>query len=286
MPDVTLVKLGGSLLTDKEKPQTAREDVIRRLAKEIAQARKSVPEALVIGHGSGSFGHDAAHRHGLEGRLETPKQLKGVSATQVLAAQLHRRVADALHEAGASPYSIAPSSFFVASGGRTAVASLEPLLKVLDLGLVPVIYGDVVTDRVLGATILSTETLIKEVIVRLQRRIYRVRRVLWMGETDGIYGADGKTIERVTGRNLDQVRKAIGPARGTDVTGGMHLRLDSAWELARKGVDSWILDGRKPGLLKRCLTGEATGGTLVQGSRSTRSRGTRAKTRRHPTARF
>ena len=268
MPDVVLVKLGGSLLTDKKQPRTAREEIIERLAKEVTQVRKAIPEALVLGHGSGSFGHDAARRYSLKGRLATSRQRRGVSVTQVRAAQLHRRVVDALLEAGAAPFSIAPSSGFLAAGGRTAIASVEPLQRALELGLLPVVYGDVVLDRRLGATVLSTETVLREIIVRLQRRTFRVRKVLWMGETDGIYDRQGRTIAEVTARNLEEVRESIGPTRGTDVTGGMELRLEAAWEIARKGIDSFVLDGRQPGLLKRCLSGKPVGGTLVRGRRT------------------
>ncbi len=267
MPDVILIKLGGSLLTDKEKPQTAHEDIIQRLAKEITQAKKAMPEALILGHGSGSFGHEAARRYKLEGRLTTARQRRGVSVTQARAAQLHRKVVDALLEAGASPFSLAPSSSFTAAGGRMAIAALEPLQRALELDLLPVYYGDVLLDRRLGASILSTEALFKELIVRLQRRAFRVRKVIWLGETDGIYDRQGQTVEEVSSRNLAEVRRSIRPPRGTDVTGGMELRLESTWELARKGVDSWILDGRKPGLLKRCLAGKPVGGTLVRGRR-------------------
>jgi len=35
MKELTLIKLGGSLITDKGKPYTAEPQVIRRLAKEI-----------------------------------------------------------------------------------------------------------------------------------------------------------------------------------------------------------------------------------------------------------
>ena len=51
------LKLGGSLITDKDKPYTARTQVIADIAKEIVAARKTDPDMeLLIGHGSGSFG--------------------------------------------------------------------------------------------------------------------------------------------------------------------------------------------------------------------------------------
>ena len=66
------LKLGGSLITQKDKPETARLDVLERLTLEIARARKTRPELqLVLGHGSGSFGHVSAQRHGTRGGVNS-----------------------------------------------------------------------------------------------------------------------------------------------------------------------------------------------------------------------
>src|SRR5690242_18399189 len=60
---LTLIKLGGSLITDKHVEKSFRRDVVKRLADEIAAARAENPNLkLLIGHGSGSFGHFAAKR--------------------------------------------------------------------------------------------------------------------------------------------------------------------------------------------------------------------------------
>ena len=65
MSDLIFLKLGGSLLTDKTSEETLRPDVLDRLASEICQALaldRCIP--LLLGHGSGSFGHVAAAKHG------------------------------------------------------------------------------------------------------------------------------------------------------------------------------------------------------------------------------
>ena len=48
------LKLGGSLITNKNIPFSARKDTLRRLAAEISEALDTNPELkLLIGHGSG-----------------------------------------------------------------------------------------------------------------------------------------------------------------------------------------------------------------------------------------
>ncbi|MFN8459248.1 MAG: hypothetical protein U0401_32125 [Anaerolineae bacterium] len=57
MTELVLLKLGGSVITDKTKPFTARMDVIERLAQEINHALtdRGGDLQLIIGHGAGSF---------------------------------------------------------------------------------------------------------------------------------------------------------------------------------------------------------------------------------------
>jgi isopentenyl phosphate kinase len=259
MPDLTLLKLGGSLLTDKAGVRADRPEVIRRLAGEVAQAAARRPGGLLLGHGSGSFGHVAAARSGIAGGLRSTDQLPGIAATQQEAAELHRRVVAALAEAGAHPFSLAPSSFLVTAGGRPADLFLEPLVLALERGLLPVVYGDVTLDRDQGVAISSTETVLAHLARRLPERGFRVSRLLWLGETAGIYGPDGRTLPRITPATADEARAALAAARGTDVTGGMGHRLETALELAALGLPSLLLDGRVPGLLERALAGEAVG---------------------------
>lgn len=252
MTETLLVKLGGSLITEKTDPRGAvRREVIARLAGEIASA--AVPR-LVLGHGSGSFGHVAAREHGIAEGLQSSDQVPGISRTQERAAALHREVLAALAAAGLAPYSIAPSSCMVFAGGRPVELFDEPLRLALDAGLLPVVYGDVVMDRGQGVAICSTERILEMLSTRLT-----VRRVLWLGETDGVYGEDGRTLPRIS--SLEGLHFAS-PA-GTDVTGGMRHRVETALALARQGVRSVIFNGRTPGLLERALLGEEVPGTEV-----------------------
>ena len=274
---VTLVKLGGSLLTDKTAVDAVRPDVLARLAAEIAAAapaaarRKGAQDtgdALVIGHGSGSFGHVAASRYGLAAGLRDAGQLPGVSRTQERAAALHRQVCAALAAAGLFPFSLAPSSSVVAAGGRPLAMAVEPLVLALGRGLLPVLYGDVVLDREQGVAICSTERLFELLADQLPAFGMRVRRVLWLGETDGVYDAAGRTLPHLGADALAAEaggRPAIGAAAGTDVTGGMLHRVQTALALAARSIPSLIANGTTPGLLAAALRGEPVVGTEVGG---------------------
>ncbi len=255
-----LIKLGGSLLTDKRGESQAHSVVIARLAQEVATAHAELPEQLVLGHGSGSFGHVAAQRYdlgqGLVGPTGERQPLVGVSVTQWQAAELHRLLIEALIQAGAEPFSLAPSSSLVASSGQPVSVALEPLRRALDLGLLPVVRGDIVLDRQRGASICSTESVLLALARRLARVGRRPRRVVWAGVTAGVLDDDGRLIPKIDRHSFAAVRRSTGGSAGTDVTGGMTHRLEAARAMARLGIESWILDGSVPGRLLAALRGE------------------------------
>lgn len=263
--DLLLLKLGGSLITDKAREETPRREVIDRLAGEIARATAGTDARfrLVVAHGSGSFGHVAARRHGIGQGPLSPDQMAGAARTQERAAALHRIVVAALVAAGALPFSLAPSSCVVAAAGQPVAIATEPLLLALKRGLLPVLYGDVVLDREWGAAICSTESLFRALAPRLQACGASIRGVLWLGETDGLWDATGRTVPRVTAETFAGALRAIGAPAGTDVTGGMRHRLETAMELVGIGIPSLLANGLTPGLLERALRDEAVAGTEV-----------------------
>lgn len=256
--EVVLLKLGGSLITEKSQRETARPEVIARLAEEIARAAPRIPERLVLGHGSGSFGHVAAKEHGIAEGLHSPAQLPGISRTQERAAALHREVIGKLLAADLCPFSIAPSSCLVFRGGQPDL-SVKPLLLALKNGLLPVVYGDVVMDLDQGVSICSTERMLEILAHRLP-----VRRALWLGETDGVYDAGGRTLPRLSAEDFEEALKSIGSPAGTDVTGGMRHRVETVLALTRLGIRSVLLNGLTPGLLEKALLGEEVPGTVIE----------------------
>ena len=262
MPDLVVVKLGGSLITDKRTDSALRPEVLARLCREIAAGREQLEESLIVTHGSGSFGHVAARRHEYsEGAALSSKG--GVSDIQVAAHRLHGLVTEALIAAGVECYSIVPGSSLVSRFPAPLELFEKPLRLALDLGLVPVTCGDIVLDPRLRGTIVSTEALLSELVRQLDPSWFRVRLILWLGETEGVLDAEGNTVPRVDADNIEAVLAEVGGAAGTDVTGGMRLRVQTAWELAGRGIESRVLNGLRPGCLEAALARRDAGGTVV-----------------------
>ena len=75
---LSFLKLGGSLITHKDRPHTARRQILARLATEISLARQQDPELrILIGHGSGSFGHVAGKKYNTRFGVGSPRQWMG-----------------------------------------------------------------------------------------------------------------------------------------------------------------------------------------------------------------
>ncbi len=260
-----MIKLGGSLITQKRRRRTVRRSELSRIAREIATLTRRSPSAMLLGHGSGSFGHVAAAASGIQDGMVGRRALTGVSQTQAAASELHGIVMAALRDAGVAGYSVAPSSAIVGRGpGLRPRVYLEPLQRALDSGMLPVTYGDIVMDRQRGCSICSTETALLTFARSLRSSDWQISEALWLGDTDGILDEAGASVARVRLRDARHARSLVGGAAATDVTGGMRHRLETALSLARIGVRSRLLDGRRPGILRRALRGEPVPGTIVE----------------------
>jgi isopentenyl phosphate kinase len=187
----------------------------------------------------------------------------GAAITQDQAARLHRLVVEKLLAAGLPAFSWAASTGLLCHAGRARRSFFGSLMQALEIGLLPVFFGDVVADEALGAGIASTEAISLSFARAAARQNLKIKRAFWLGETEGIYDAAGTTIPRIDAGNLEAARRAASGSAGVDVTGGMDLRLRTAWELTRFGVESLILDGNVPGRLAAALAGEEVPGTRV-----------------------
>ncbi len=234
---LTFLKLGGSLITDKRVPEAPRQDVVERVAREIADARRNRPDLqLVLGHGSGSFGHTAAQRHGTRAGVRGTEQWLGFAQTADAAARLSRLVTAALLQAGVPAWSIQPSVDLRCEDGRLVAGPTQTVALALSRGLVPVVHGDVALDGVRGGTIASTE----EIFAWLMQEGLRAQRLILAGEVDGVFTADpqrdanAQRLDKITPANFERVRHLLGSSRGTDVTGGMAAKVTQTLDLVTR----------------------------------------------------
>ena len=257
MKDLVLVKLGGSLITDKSKPYTPRLDVIKRLAREIHAAREKNDIKIIIGHGGGSFPHLPAKKFQTHKGLRGPQSYRGLAIVQDAAARLNRIIVAALLNAGENAISIQPSASCLAMDDEIMEWYTKPLEMVLKYDMIPVVYGDVGLDMEKGCCILSTEELLSYLARRLGSN-----RIIMCGKMNGVV-INGETMREVRPKDFPVIKNDLLGSDGIDVTGGMDLKVRKALNLAKQGIESEIINGFEAGYLERSLMGERDLGTRI-----------------------
>ncbi len=259
----TVLKLGGSVITRKDKPFTANKKAITRLAAEIQQADVG---PLILIHGGGSFGHPVAKEHGIDNGYTNQSQLIGFSETHQAMTALNRMVLAALISHNIPTLEVQPSSCVVTKSGRIEVIETRPLERLLEMGFVPVLYGDVVVDSEKGFAILSGDQLISSLAIRLA-----ADRIIVGADVDGLYSADPKThpsahlIHRITMPELKRLQHVIGEANVTDVTRGMLGKVLELIPAVEHGIHTTIVNAAKPNNVYKALKGQRVVGTTIEG---------------------
>jgi len=221
MRSLLIIKLGGSVITDKDHPCRARRGVIRRLGREIIAS--SYKGDLIIVHGSGSFGHTAAARY---------KNWADFPAVADAARAINEIVIDELLKIKLPVVSFSPLSFILAKDTKPAGYFLEPLGQALLQGLIPCTYGDVVINKKGGLCIFSGERIIA-LLVEFFYWNYQIE-VRYITDTEGVLDAKGKLVPVVTESILDGLKDSITGSKAVDVTGGMLHKVQESLLLARR----------------------------------------------------
>jgi len=259
------LKLGGSLITDKSQPLTARGDIIHQLAEEVAAFHTEHPETqLVLGHGSGSFGHAVASRYQTQKGVHSADDWQGFAEVWAAAHQLNQLVIRRFASVGLPVITFPPSAGIIADKGEVVQWDLNPLQTALAHNLIPVVLGDVIFDQSLGGTIFSTEKVFQHLA-----KILHPNRILLAGIEKGVYqdpSQPDNIAQSITPENTDDVFQQLAGSNQVDVTGGMQSKVTLMINLVQEhpGLTVRIFSAEAPGSLYEALKGENLG-TLIAG---------------------
>ena len=244
-----LIKLGGSIITNKQKPHTARISEIKQIASHL----RKIKEPFVVVHGGGSFGHYWSVKYDMHTKPDR-YSVRGVAVVKNSMVQLNRLVIDSLLESGLSPYSLAPSDFM--SGDKPIIKKVLEIPKIAKAGLIPVSYGDVMWHGKNKFYILSGDR-----IIGILSKILKPRLAIFVTNVDGVY-SDMKTrtlIHEIKGK------KPITSKVKMDVTGGMTRKIKEAMSISKDGTNVFFVNGNKPERIVKAINGKGFEGTLFRG---------------------
>jgi len=261
-----ILKLGGSVITRKDSLTPILDSSnLKRIAREISN---SSYHKLIVVHGAGSFGHPYAREYAIGNKINSSEELvrkrQGFSKIQNSVNNLNQLVCQHLLEQKIPAVSIQPSSFIQTRNKRIIKADLDLISKYLDIGFVPVLYGDVVLDEddKIKMAVLSGDQIVKYLAENL-----RPEKVVLGSDVNGIYNKDPKKYPDASLMKVVTSHEDLESADSTqtvDVTGGMGGKLGELLELAKIGIESEIINAGHDNNVKRSLNGEKGIGTLIK----------------------
>lgn len=262
MKKLILVKLGGSLITDKNKPYTSKPKIISRLAKEIKKAH-FLGHKIVVSHGSGSFGHTLASKYKTVDGIKKKRDIYGLCLVQQDAIAINRIVNEIFLKNKINCLSFVPSSFSFAEDKKLKAIFVEPIVAALRINVVPIVFGDIILDEKTGCCIFSGEATLDNLSSELRKRGFKIEKVIQCGTTNGVYDAHGQTIPKITSKSFGKFKSFILGAGGVDVTGGMLHKVEESLRIAKSGVDVYIVNGREKDNLYQAIISRPKLGTLI-----------------------
>ena len=257
-----ILKIGGSVITDKNGELAPRTEVINRLAEEIQKANV---RNLIIVHGGGSFGHPTAQKYGIKEGLREDTQKVGFAETHHVMTVLNGLVMDALVWHNIPAVSVTPSSCIITENGRIKTFEDAALKMLLNMGFVPVLYGDATLDEKMGFTVLSGD----QIVSCLAKKLGAGKIVIGV-DTDGLYDADPKVAKNaklythLTLRELEKIKDTLGKSTAADVTGGMVGKIAELISAIAQGVTVAIVNAAQPNRTYKALIGDMVEGTIIE----------------------
>ena len=253
-----LIKLGGSVITDKSQYKKFNKEQTARLCREIAESGRSV----MIVHGAGSYGHVLAKRYAIQNGLVDFAQVSPAAMVHHDAMELGLLVTSELMAVGIPAASLSPGSCFVMDEGRLVVNDDEVIRRMSHVGIMPVTHGDVVMDRQKGFAIVSGDELME-----VMARIFKPERIVFVSDIDGLYDSNPK--ENPVARMIPEVTQEILDGVSSDedvddVTGGVRNKMEAMLRMCSPDRDCVLVNGTVPGRLLSLLRGEEVTCTVAR----------------------
>jgi isopentenyl phosphate kinase len=239
-PDVPflVLKIGGSLFSDKSKDQDLDHRLLDRYARLVGALARRHPGRIVLVSGGGSLGHGALRTcangdpFAIAGLTEATFRVKWAWAA-------------ALRGQGVRAFPLQVAAMCLVQPNGLLVRG-EVLRAVLRAGGLPVLAGDCLIDADGKLRTLSSDR-VPEVVLAV---VPGACRVVILTDVPGILvdGPDGMAVlPTVEAGDPSAAYRLLWPPTQWDSTGGMREKLDALVACAEKGAECFIMRG-DPGL--------------------------------------
>ncbi|MCA9812483.1 MAG: isopentenyl phosphate kinase family protein [Nitrosarchaeum sp.] len=243
-----LIKLGGSIITNKDKPLSPRRKAIENIARNLAK----IKEPMIIVHGGGSYGHYWSVKYDMHTK---PKRydLHGVAIVKNSMIELDKIILDALVKNKLNPYSLPPTDFMI--GDKPVPKKIREISEIAKTGLIPTTYGDALWFKNKKTYILSGDKIMTHL-----SKLLKPRLSIFALNEDGLY-SDLKTKKLIS--ELKGEIPVISQNK-MDVTGGMTRKVQEATQIAKSGIDVFFVNGNNPERIVKAVKNRKYQGTLFR----------------------
>lgn len=221
-----LLKVGGSVLTDKSKPDIIFHDKIKKIC-EVLKILYDRGISFTIVTGVGSLGHQAVFKCGAhKGDDGTLERRVGVVEAQIAVNNLRNIFLSAMGKAGIPTFQFYASSVTLSDKMIPQHFHIESLENFLKSNIITVISGDVVPDKTMGFSVMSGDTILHILAKRLNPKI-----IAYGTNVEGIFDADPQVkddanlITEISLENNKDLLKNITDGQNIDVSGAMKGKL-------------------------------------------------------------
>lgn len=249
-----LIKLGGSIITNKEKPLSPRRKNIDSLTKSL----KKIGEPTIIVHGGGSYGHYWSVKYDMHTK-EKKYDLRGVAIIKNSMIELNKIILESFLKNKLSPYCLPPTDFM--SGNKPITKKVKEIEKIAKSGMIPVTYGDALWFGQNKTYILSGDKIMTHIA-----KILKPRLTIFALNEDGVY-SDLKSKKLIY--ELKDERPSISENK-MDVTGGMTRKIEEASKIAKMRMNVFFVNGNKPDRIVKAIKNNKFEGTLFRGKKNVR----------------
>jgi len=243
-----LIKLGGSIITNKGKAQSARRKTVDNILKQI----KKINEPTILVHGGGSYGHYWSVKYGMHTK-PAKYSLKGLSVVKNSMIELDKIILDNATKNKLNPYSLPPTDFM--NGNKPIRNKIQKIGEIAKSGLIPITYGDALWYGQKKSYILSGD-----VIMTTIGKILKPRLSIFVLDVDGVY-SDTKSKKLIN--DFKKENPTISKNK-MDVTGGMTRKITEATKMSKSGLKVFFVNGNKPQRIVDAASGKKFEGTLFR----------------------
>ena len=243
-----LIKLGGSIITNKERPLSARRKAIESILKQI----KKINEPKIIVHGGGSYGHYWSVKYDMHTK-PAKYDARGVAIVKNSMIELNKIILDTAVKNRINAYCLPPTDFM--NGNRSIKNKILTMNDISKSGLIPITFGDALWFGQKKSYILSGD-----VIMTTIAKVLKPRLSVFVLNVDGVY-SNLKTKKLIYDFKKEKPTISINKM---DVTGGMTRKIAEAVKISRSGLNVFFTNGNKPQRITDAVTGKKFEGTLFR----------------------